>query len=594
MNTSKEQPTTFANAARARLGPVGMFCARITSALLIALALALVVAACGGGSSDNNGSSGSGGSTSGGSSSGTSGGGREGGTITVAVGTAPDFLDPQLGYTSQSEDSTWVVYTGLLTYRHAAGAAGGQLIPGLATSLPSVTDGGRTYTFTLRRGLVFSNGRPVRASDFAYSIERMIRLNWGGKAFVTNYVVGASAFDRGRTRSISGITTDDASRRITIRLVEAYGAFANVLAVPAAGIVPTGTAMRNLSADPPPGVGPYMITSSIPNRSWTLRRNPRFAGLHIPEIPLGHVDTLQFNINSNTTSEAQSVFDNEADVFDAGDTIPPSLLSQINSQARDRFRKVSTPSTFYFFLNSTKPPFNNQRAREAVNYAIDRNAMVRLASGFLSTECFFLPSGVIGHPTDTCPYGDKNAPRPDLARAKQLVQEAGLAGTPVTVWGEQRSPRRQYVDYYTSVLNSIGFRATERIVSDAVYFATIGNARTDPQTGFADWVADFPNPSDFYLLMDARSIQPTNNENFSRVNDPHIQSQLRVLNAVPATQLQSRASDWEALDTYSAQKAYQLVYGEELLPQFYSNRIDFQSAIFHPVYFNDFTSLQLK
>ena len=519
--------------------------------------------------------------------------GPQGGTATVLMGTAPDFLDPQEGYTTQAAEADWITYTPLLTYKHASGQAGTQLIPGLAASQPVVSDGGKTYKLTLRKGLTFSNGSPVKASDFTYTIERAIKLNWGGKSFFTNYIRGASAYDTGKATGISGITTDDATGAITIHLVQPYGAFANVLAFPAAGIVPSGTKMSNLSNSPPPGVGPYMITAVSPNRGFTMVRNPRWASQQISDIPSGHLDKVVVKITSSTQSEAQQVLNNQADAFDAGDTLPPSLLPQIESKATGRFSRETIPSTFYFFLNTRTKPFNDIRAREAVNLALDRQAMARLASGFLKPECYFLPDGITGHPTGPCAFGTTTG-KPDVAKARALVTQAGLAGTPVTVWGESRSPRKQYVEYYANVLNQIGFKATPKIISDSVYFPTIGNAKTNAQTGFADWLQDFPNPSDFYLLLDAKSIQPTNNENFSNVSDPHIQSELAKLNPVPATQLSTTASQWESLDRYSAAKAYQLVYGSEELPKFFSDRLDFGAAVFHPLYLNDWTSWRLK
>jgi len=550
----------------------------VTVAGMAALSCATVfgLAACGGSSNSSSSSS-----------------GKEGGTASVLMGTAPDFLDPQEGYTTQAAEADWISYTPLLTYMHASGKDGTTLIPGLAENLPQVSKDGKTYTLTLRKGLVFSNGKAVKASDFPYTIERAIKLNWGGKSFFTNYIVGASAYDTGKASTISGIQTNDSTGQITIHLTTPYGAFANVIAFPSTGLVPTGTAMTNLSTNPPPGVGPYMITNVSPNRSFTLVKNPHFASLGIPDIPKGHLDSVKVTITSNTQSEAEQVLQNQADVFDPGDTLPASLLPQIQSQASNRFSRETIPSTFYFFLNTQMAPFNNPLAREAVNYAIDRRAFVRLASGFLKPECYFLPEGIAGHPTGNCPYGSKDG-APDLAKAKALVKQAHLEGTPITVWGETRSPRKQYVEYYTSVLNQMGFKATPKIISDSVYFPTIGNAKTKAQTGFADWLQDFPNPSDFYLLMNAKSIQPVNNENFSNVNDPHVQSELAKLDAVPATKLNSVSGNWQSLDQYTASKAYQAVYGSEELPNFMSNKIDFGSAIFHPLYLTDWSSLQLK
>jgi peptide/nickel transport system substrate-binding protein len=530
--------------------------------------------------------------SSGTSSTATKSSGKTGGKVTVLMGTAPDYLDPQLGYTTQSAEATWISYLGLYTYAHKNGAEGGNVIPGLAQDFPQISNGGKTYTLTLRQGLKYSDGSAVKASDFPYTIERAIKTPWGGKSFFTGYIKGALAYDSGKAKTISGIKADDATGKITIELTQPYGAFLNVLAFPAAGLVPTGTKISNLSNNPPPGVGPYAIKNVVPNRSFDVVRNPNWTDSTVPGVAAGKVD-VTVKIASNTQTEAEQVLSNQADVFDWGDQVPPSLTAQVNSQAKDRFAKQKSISTFYFFLNTQTKPFNNQLAREAVNYALDRRALSRLAGGNYLPTCWFLPLGIVGHPTGPCPYGDPNA-APDMAKAKQLLQQSGMAGQSVTVWGETRSPRKEFVAYYTDVLNKLGFKAQSKILSDATYFPTIGNLKLNPQTGFADWKQDFPNPSDFYLLMDKNTIQATNNQNFSQVDDPHIQSELAALNPVPSDKLGTVASRWQKLDEYVAQKAYIAAYGQELEPKFFSNKINFGAAVFSPVYGNDWSTLELK
>jgi peptide/nickel transport system substrate-binding protein len=350
--------------------------------------------------------------------------------------------------------------------------------------------------------------------------------------------------------------------------------------------------MANLSNDPPPGVGPYIIKNVVPNRSFDVVRNPAWTDSTIPGVPPGHVD-VNVKIATNTQTEAEQVLNNEADVFDWADQVPPALQPQIDAKAKDRFAKVNTISTWYFFLNTQAKPFDSLKARQAVIYALDRRALSRIGGGNYTPTCWFLPQGITGHPTGPCPYGDPNA-APNLAKAKQLVQESGMAGTKVTVWGQTRSPRREWVDYYTDLLNKIGFKAEEKIIADAQYFPTIGNLKLNPQTGFADWNQDFPNPSDFYLLMDKNAIQDTNNQNFSQVDDPQIQSALAKLNPVPSDKLSSVADDWMKLDEYVAKQAYAAVYGQQLAPKFFSNKVDFGSAIRSPLYGDDWTSLSLK
>jgi len=507
----------------------------------------------------------------------------------VLLGTAPDSLDPSVAYSTQAAEALWPTHLPLLTYRHASGSAGTRLIPALAAELPRVSRDGRSYSLRLRPGLRYGGGRRVLARDFLYAIERAIRLNWPGKSFFLGSIVGAAAYDAHEAAGISGIRTEDVSGRITIRLTRAYGPFANVLAFLSAAPLPWGTPMRPSPHSPPAGVGPYRIADIVPGHGFTLRRDPGFAGLRIPGIPTGELDKITFRVVSSNAIEAEEVLRNRADAFDASDSIPPGLLAQIKGRAGDRFAQVALPATFYFFMNTREPPFDRLQARQAVEYAIDRSALRRLASGFLTPTCYLLPSGITGHPTAPCPYGQ----RPDLAKARRLVAASGTAGTRVTVWGRQTSPFAEFARYYASVLGSIGYRTTLKLLADSVYFQTIGNVGTHAQTGYAEWAQDFPNPIDFYLLVDARSIRPQGNLNFSMVDDPLIQRMLPRLESRPATLLDADAPQWEALDRHTAARAYLAVIGQRSLPKFLSSRIDFASAIFSPVYLNDVSSWRL-
>jgi peptide/nickel transport system substrate-binding protein len=514
--------------------------------------------------------------------------------VTVVFGTAPDSLDPGMGYTTQALEPDQTAYVPLLAYAHAQGAAGGTLIPGLATALPKISSDGKTYTLTLRSGLKFSNGQPVKASDFTYAVERALKIPWGGSSFITGNVVGASAYASGKATTISGITTNDSTGLITIKLTSPYGAFSNVLAFPSFAPVPAGTPFKNMPTNPPPGVGPYKIVNIVPNVSYSVVKNPNWTS--IPGIPSGSVNQINAKISSNTTANALSVLNNSSDLFDFADTVPPSVLQQVQSQASGRYGKVVFPSTYYFFMNTKTKPFSSQLARQAVIVGLDRNALARVGSGFFVPGCYLLPPPMIGHATQACPYG--NPSTPNLAKAQALVKQSGMAGTPVTVWGQERSPRRQFVDYYTSFLNQIGFKATEKIIADATYFPTIGSLKLNPQTGFADWNQDFPNPIDFYgILMAGDAILPTNNQNFGQVNDPTLNSKINSLGSlykVPSNQLSQYAGQWQSVDYYTAQKAYAGVFGYASFPKFTSDKINYGAAVLHQVYGWDWLTLQRK
>jgi peptide/nickel transport system substrate-binding protein len=562
----------------------------VTALLLMAIA-AFAISACGSSSKSSTNTGGSGASTS--ASSGGSSGGASGGTINMVEGVYPQSLDPGDDYTTQGAEINWEVYTGLTTYKHESGVAGGQLIPGLATALPKITNGGKTYTVTLRKGLKYSNGKPVKASDFTFAFERAVKIPWGGSGeFMTPVVTGASAYAAGKAKTISGIQTNDKTGKIVIHLTAPYGAFDNVLAEPSLGLIPAGSApFKNDPLHPPPGDGPYMVKDIVVNQSYDVDKNPYWKPL--PGIPAGHVN-IDVKVSANVTSNAEAVLNNTADVFDWADTIPGSLLPQIKAKASDRFKLVNLGgSTYYFFLNSQEKPFNSQLAREAVITGLNEEAYNREGSGTLSPACFFLPPAVAGHPTAKCPYGTPGTG--NLAKAKALVKQSGMAGQHVTVWSETRAPRQQWAATFTQYLNQIGFKATQKIIADATYFATVGELKLHPQAGFADWNQDFPNPIDFYgVLLDGHSILQTNNENFGEVNDPYVNAEVSKLGKIPTTQLQQNGTAWQKVDEYVAKKAYVAVFGYQKFPFFVSDRIDYSALKMNPIYGWDLTSFQLK
>jgi peptide/nickel transport system substrate-binding protein len=565
----------------------------LAAPLLVAIA-AFAIAACGGSSSSSSSSSGGGSTgTTTSSSSSSSASTSSGGTINYVEGVFPQSLDPGFDYTTQGAQVNWLVYTGLTTYAHKSGLAGATLIPGLATALPKVTDGGKTYTVTLRKGQVYSDGKPVQARDFVYAFERAVKIPWGGSgAFMTPVVTGAAAYAAGKAKTISGITADDKTGKIVIHLVKPYGAFDNVLAEPSLGLIPYGSVpFKNEPLNPPAGDGPYMVKNIVANQSYDVVINPKYKP--IPGIPAAHVN-VDVKVSSNVTSNAEAVLNNTADVFDWADTIPGSLLAQISAKASDRYKLLNLGgSTYYFFLNSQEKPFNNQLAREAVITGLNEEAYSREGSGTLAPACFFLPPAVAGHPTTSCPYGTPGTG--NLAKAKALVKQSGMAGQPVTVWSETRSPRQQWATTFTQYLNQIGFKAKIKVIADATYFQTVGELKLHPQAGFADWNQDFPNPVDFYgVLLDGNAILKTNNENFGEVNDPKINAAVAKLGQIPTPQLQKNSSAWQKIDEYEAKKAYTAVFGYQKFPFFTSDRINQSALVENPIYGWDWTSFELN
>jgi peptide/nickel transport system substrate-binding protein len=512
--------------------------------------------------------------------------GKNGGTITVVAGTPPLSADQGLDFTTQGTELYSVINTPLLTFaRGVEGVGGSQIQPALAKSLPTVSSDGLTYTFQLRPNLHYSNGTAIKASDEAYALERDLKIPWQAASFISAYVAGGTDYANGKASSISGITTNDATATITVKLVAPFAPIVDIFALAGTAPVPPTTPMTNQANTGTIGDGPYKWGPITPGQSYTLVKNPKF---DVPGLPSGHADTIDYKVNSNVLADAEQVLSNQADVFDPGDTLPASILQQVKSQAADRYQAVPTNSTFYFWFGVTQKPFDNLYARQAVLAALDLRALSRLDSGFLTEDCHLIPPGIIGHSSpSSCPFHDPNGP-PNMTLAMQLMQKSGMTGQAVTVYGQDRSPRRQYLDYFTSVLNALGFKASEKVLSSGVYFTTIGAPTLKPQAGFGDWIQDFPSPWDFMQLFAGNAGSSLN---YGYVNDARFNSGLTQLSQVQPSTV---ANDWSALDQYAVQNGYYAAYGHEEFPKFYSNRMNFGTGVMSVEYQTDMTSLQLK
>ena len=516
--------------------------------------------------------------------------GQAGGAIRAAYTSFPDSLDPALSYTQNGWQSLWLVYTPLLTYRHVDGVGGTRLIPGLAAALPEVSADGRTYKLTLRDGLRYSDGTTVKASDFEHTIQRVLHLKSGGSAFYLK-IAGAEQYvkDNDPEAGISGIETDDATGEITITLTAPDGSFPNILAMSFGGVVPGDTPLVNQTRRPPPGVGPYELQNVRINRGYDLVKVP---GFDIEGIPQGKLNKIAIEVVKNRRRQTQDTIQNTFDyMFDP--PAPDQLRTVEQRYGGERYQEFVTNSTYYYFLNERVAPFHSRDVRRAVNHAIDKRATARLFGGLLEPGCNFLPPGMKGYEKrDPCAYGDP-ARAPDLDKARQLIERAGVEGDRVTVWGNDEPESTSMAVYLADVLNAIGLKARPRIVAASVYFATVGNQRTNAQVGFTSWFQDFPHPSNFTFLIDGASIQSTNNQNLGNVDDEHINQALIKANKNP--DIDTVADAYAAVDRRLLDEAHVAPLGHAKLTVFYSERIDFQRCtVWHPVYTLDLSTLCLK
>jgi peptide/nickel transport system substrate-binding protein len=426
---------------------------------------------------------------------------HRGGTL-IEAGESLPALDPAQAYDPIAISVLAPVYDGLVALRRAGGARGFTLVPDLALTLPRPADGGRAYSFTLRRGIRYSNGTPVRASDFRSGIWR--QLSFGSYSPYYEGILGGPACHRHPKRCdlSAGIVTNDAARTVTFHLAQADPDFLYKLALLLATPAPPGAPGHAIKGPPfLPGTGPYKISQYRPNASLTLVRNPYFRQWSYAAQPVGYPDVIRFQQITDPGKLQSAVAAGRADIVDISMNGLPYRPLAVRYPARI-YPGVLTFTTS-FFLNIRQPPFTSLKARQAVNYAINRRRVIQIlhqGPGQAAPTCQIWPPDFPSYQR-YCPYtsGPKNGfwHGPDLAKAERLADQSGTTHVPVTVWSWAGG--KSQATYVVQVLRRLGYRATLRHVPETRFFNLLAANPGKIQIGFWPFGADFPTASDFFF-----------------------------------------------------------------------------------------------
>ena len=475
---------------------------------------------------------------------------HRGGTLTVLTRNVLDTIDPALAYFSDSWSILAVTGDGLVGYRRVGGLAGSTLVPDLARSIPQPTDGGRRYTFQLRRGLRYSNGDPVRAGDFRRALERVFRLRSGG-AFHYAALSGARACTR-RPASCdlsSGVIADDAAGTVTFQLVEPDPDFLHRLALPFAFAVPAGTPPRDAGTSPIPATGPYRIERYRRDEEVVLVRNPQFAEWSRAAQPDGFPDRIVWRLGVEDAVEVKEVLAGRADLMFR--ELPPSLLGPLAASHAGQVHLAPRNGTYFMSLNVETPPFDDARVRRALSFAVDRREIAAIFAGTGSTTCQILPPNFPGY-VPYCPFTrepDRTWTAPDLRAARALVRASGTRGARVTVWATPDYAFGIPVPvgrYFVRLLGGLGYRASLKVVGsrDAYFAATLDPTR-HVQIAFEGWASDYPAESGFIGPVLTCASRANSGSQFC---DPGIDRRMDAATLLQLSDLAAAHRRWTAIE----------------------------------------------
>ncbi len=510
------------------------------AALGLILVLALGLAACGTATGNGGGSS----------PSSSSDQPKQGGTLTLAYLTEPSSLDPAVAWNVIDWQIEHDIYQGFLRYASQPGQAGTELVPCLATEVPSSANGGisadgKTYTFHLRKGVMFQPpvSREVTAADFKYSFERMMLEPRAPATSFYMGVVGADAFMKGKATEITGFkAVDDYTIEITLKSPDL--SFLNAVTMDFCDVVPKEWVEKwgKQFNRHPLGTGPFVFQKWTPGREIVLTRNPQYWEQGRP-----YLDTIDYQLSFSPSTALLKLQRGEVDVL--GDGIPVADLARVKVDPKWKQQIFTQPlvAISYMFMNVQMKPFDDVKVRQALSWAIDRDKLVKLQGGQAMSLWQFYPKGMPGYQEGKVYYGY------DPAKAKQLLAAAGYPnGFKTMLYTDNVDPNPKLWTSVQADLQAVGVQAELKTMSNNSYYSQQSTPKTLTAGSFGWWM-DFPDPSDWIAPLFSKSSAVPGGMNSSFWWSPELEKMFTEAQAM--TDPQARIDEFTAMQEYIATQA---------------------------------------
>jgi ABC-type oligopeptide transport system substrate-binding subunit len=424
------------------------------------------------------------------------------------------------------------------------GHVSNELTPDAAAGMPVISKDGKTYTFTIRSGIKFSNGAELTANSFKAAMNRDANpaMNSPVNGFMTD-VAGWSAVNNKKAKTISGVVVR--GNKLIIHLTERDGGMLDKLAMPFfCAIDPATTPVNSNGLTTVAGSGPYYIASRTVGKQIVLKQNPNYTG-NRPHRSAAIILTTNTNAQQTFLQVSNGTYATDPNGLD--NPSAASSLAKKYGVNKGRLFVHPTPETDYVALNTTRPTFASAAVRRAVNYAIDRPALLRtrgFLGGQLTTE--ILPASLSGGVTNQHLYPLKGA---QAAKAKQL--DGGKCGN-VNLWYTSDPVGTPQSGIFKFNLQQMGCTVTTKPFQGYAIYTAAGVKGTDMDAMFAGWYQDYADGYDFFhILLDGRTIATNNNNNLAYFNAADVDKKIDAANLLTGP---ARAKAWGRLDIYTMQK----------------------------------------
>jgi peptide/nickel transport system substrate-binding protein len=473
---------------------------------------------------------------------------HKGGTLTILYSQTTDSgLDPALSWSLETTLSG-LTFRRLTTWK--VGPTGTpQVVPDLATSDGTPSDGGRVWTYHLRSGIYFSNGQPITSYDIKYGVERTYAPALsGGLNYQKPLIAGTAGYTGPFSgKQLSSIVTPNATT-IVFHLNKPYGDWPWVVSTTSLSPVPAGKAPAATFGRDPVTSGPYAVQSYTPGVSVVLVRNKYWTSASDPNRTAGP-DEIIVKLNQDPTVEAQALISDGPGAQDAfgADFVPPAQLAQVENDPAAKARLVTSPASplEYLAVNVLSPKLKNLKVRQALEYAVNRESVIFASGGSIAADpaTTLITPGIAGRVNyDVYPAGSTGAP----AKAKSLLAAAGVKNLTLTLATANDPISTAVAQAVQQAYKAAGITVVIKSLSDSAFTPLVtGSSASGYDVALSSWQPDFPSAMDNIEPLFASDMIGNGNYNISRLSDPAVDTLINqaegTVDATAANALWARA-----------------------------------------------------
>ncbi|AZQ37189.1 ABC transporter substrate-binding protein [Streptomyces cyaneochromogenes] len=491
-------------------------------------------------------------------------GAKAGGTAIVYQEADFSHLDPGQIYVSDGKLLSRLIYRGLTQY--AEDDKGNLTVVGdLATDAGKVSDGGKTWTYTLKPGLKDENGNPINSADIRHSVERLYSTYiTDGPSYLQQWLSGSGTTyrdayagpDKGKHLPDSVLETPD-EKTVVFHFKDAQPDLPQMLTMPGYSVVPEETDTKEKYDTDPVATGPYKIADFKPGKSMKLVKNTQWDPKS-DSVRHQYVDGFDIEMNHDDEDQTKTLLADQGDAKNAmmftGQVATTQLQAVVGDKSVLGKRTIEGYAPYVWQLNFNLDRVKDKKLRDAITLALPATSVFKADGGAYGGEVAnsLMSPTTPGYDEKYDPFNRAKKPNGDIEAAKKLIEEGGFKGKKLVYAYGNTPVRQQQAVLIADALEKIGLDIQKKEIDSATWYEQVGKVKNGYDLYMTGWGQDWSSAATvFPPLYDGTQIQD-GASNYSHINDEHVNSEIARIVKITDTDQATKA--WDALNKYISEK----------------------------------------